>query len=128
LNQAAQGTAVLNNIPTQFNLSSAQQTGHQQIAAVYDLLASLAQDGKSILEADSLQIAALLEIESESNGLAGVYARNALLALQAFAYDEPILLPDLMKSRAMAEAYSKLLETCRRKTWAFSPYLPAITL
>jgi subtilisin family serine protease len=121
LGQAAQGTAVLNHIPTQFNLSSAQQTGHQQISAVYDLLASLAHDGKSILEADSLQIAALLEIETESNGLAGIYARNALLALQAFEYDEPIILPDLMKSRAMAEAYSKLLETMPPKNLGIFP-------
>ncbi len=124
LDQAAQGTTVLNIIPTQFNMSGSQQSGHQQIAAVYALLAVLAQEQKSILEADSLQIATLLEIEAGSTGLAGVYARNALLALQALAYDEPILLPDLMKSRAMAEAYSKLLETGPLKNLGVFP-IPA---
>lgn len=124
LDQAALGTAVLNNITTQFDMSAAQQAGHQQIAAVYDMLESLAQEGKSIPEADSLQIATLLEVEAGSTGLAGVYARNALLALQAIVYDEPILLPDLMKSRAMAEAYSKLLETSPPKNLGVFP-IPA---
>lgn len=124
LNQAAQGAAVLNNIPMQFNMSGAQQTGHEQIATMYDMLASLVQEGKSILEADSLQIATLLEIEAGSSGLAGAYARNALLALQVLAYDEPILLPDLMKSRAMAQAYSKLLETRPPKNLGIFP-IPA---
>jgi hypothetical protein len=122
--QAAQGATLLNNIPTQFSMNSAQQAGHQQIETVYDMLASLAQEGKSILEADSLQIATLLEIEAGSSGMAGVYARNALLALQALAYDEPILLPDLVKSRAMAEAYSKLLETRPPKNLSVFP-IPA---
>lgn len=124
LNQVAQGTAVLNNIPTQFDMSGSQQAEHQKIAAAYDLFASLAQDGKSILEADSLQIATLLEIEAGSNGLAGVYARNALLALQALAYDEPIILPDMMKSRAMAETFSRLLETRLPKNLGIFP-IPA---
>jgi len=124
LDQAALGTAVLNNIPTQFDMSAAQQAGHLKIAAIYDLISALAQEGKSILEADSLQIATLLEIEAGSTGLAGVYARNALLALQSLAYDEPILLPDLMKSRAMAEAYSKLLETRPPKNLGIFP-IPA---
>lgn len=124
LSQVAQGTAVLNNIPTQFNMSSSQQAEHQKIAAVYDLFASLAQEGKSILEADSLQIATLLEIEAGSNGFAGVYARNALLALQVLAYDEPIILPDMMKSRAMAETFSRLLETRLPKNLGIFP-IPA---
>jgi hypothetical protein len=124
LSQAAQGATVLNNISTQFNMSSAQQAGHQQIETVYDMLASLAQEGKSILEADSLQIATLLEIVAGSTGLAGVYARNALLALQALAYDEPILLPDLMKSKTMAEDYRKLLETRPPKNLGVFP-IPA---
>jgi hypothetical protein len=124
LNQAALGTAVLNNIPSQFNMSTAQLARHQQIAIVYELLASLAQEGRSILEADSLQIATLLEIEAGSSGLAGVYARNTLLALQALAYDEPILLPDLMKSRAMSQAYSNLLETVPPKNLGIFP-IPA---
>jgi hypothetical protein len=124
LGQAEQGTTVLNNIPGQMNLSAVKQAEHQQITAVYDMLTSLSQEGKSILEADSLQIATLLEFEAGSTGLAGVYARNALLALQALAYDEPILLPDLMKSKTMAEDYRKLLETRPPKNLGVFP-IPA---
>jgi hypothetical protein len=124
LGQHAQGISILNNIPVQMNLSAGQQASHQQVAAVYDILASLSQEGKSILEADSLQILTLLDIEEEANGIAGVYARNVLLTLQMLAYDEPILLPDLMKSRAAAEAYRKLLETRPPKNLGVFP-IPA---
>jgi hypothetical protein len=124
LGQAAQGATVLYNIPTQFNMSGAQHAGHEQIAALYDILASIAQEEKCIMEADSLLTATLLEIEAGSTGLAGVYARNAMLALQAIEYDEPIILPDIMKSRAMAEAYTQLLETRSPKNLSVFP-IPA---
>ena len=124
MGQSAQGTAVLNNIPSQISLSNSQQSEYQQIQILYDILASLAQEGKGIQNAESQHISMLLDIESESTGPAAVYARNALLALQALTYNEPILLPDLLKSRAMETTYQTMLENLPTKSLNVFP-LPA---
>ena len=124
MGQSVQGTAVLNNIPSQINLSNLQQSEYQQIQILYDILASLAQEGKGIQNAESQHISMLLDIESESTGPAAVYARNALLALQALTYNEPILLPDLLKSRAMETTYQTMLENLPTKSLNVYP-LPA---
>ena len=124
MGQSVQGTAVLNNIPSQINLSNSQLSEYQQIQILYDILASLAQEGKGIQNAESQHISMLLGIESESTGPAAVYARNALLALQVLTYNEPILLPDLLKSRAMETTYQTMLENLPTKSLNVFP-LPA---
>ncbi|MCD4728240.1 MAG: T9SS type A sorting domain-containing protein, partial [Pirellulales bacterium] len=103
------GQNVLNNIPTQFDLNSQQQTEYQQMAGFYGLLSSLAMEDKSILEVDSLQTLALYNIEASQAGLASAYARNALLALNEIEYDEPIILSDLLKSSEALDDYEELL-------------------
>ena len=66
---------------------------------------------QTIQEVDSLQINQLLAMEELQMGMAAVYARNILLALDEIAYDEPILFPDQLKSSQAFEDYQELLNT-----------------
>ena len=110
--QGAWGEAqnILNNIPQQFSLTALEQESHSQIISYSDILANLAQQGKTIMEADSSQIAALFDIEASGAGIASVYARNVLLAMGEIEYDEPILMPDFTKSSAISEERAKLMK------------------
>jgi hypothetical protein len=105
------GMDVLNVIPNQFGLQGDELTAHQDMAIYYSLLMDLINEGKTILEADSLQVSQLLAMEAAQHGMAAVYARNILLALNEIEYVEPIILPDLLKSSEAFEEYHELLNT-----------------
>jgi len=105
------GQNTLNSIPGQFSLTDEELEVHQQLLNYYDLLANLAQEGKTFAEADSVQIEALFDIEETQAGLPSIYARNILLALEKISYEEPILMPDFLKSAAVHEEYEDLMET-----------------
>ncbi|MEZ5195270.1 MAG: T9SS type A sorting domain-containing protein [Bacteroidales bacterium] len=104
-----EGLSILNAIPSQFELSAAESEAHTKITAYYTLLSGLKQQGKSILEVDSVHITALAEMETSKAGMASVYARNVLLALETIGYDEPILMPDLLKSSTRQFEYEELI-------------------
>ena len=105
----SEGIDVLNDIPSQFNLTPVEADAHSQFTTFYTLLSDMVQQGKSVFEADSMQIATLIDMEANQNRMAGVYARNILLALDQMEYEEPILLPDLLKSSEAMEDYRELL-------------------
>jgi hypothetical protein len=109
LGEWSMGLAVINNIPVQFELNAQEANAHAQMAAYYNLLSGLAQEGKSILQADSSQIATLFDIEGSLSGMASIFARNILLALNEMEYDEPILMPDILKSASAEDDYTELL-------------------
>ncbi|MCD4684089.1 MAG: right-handed parallel beta-helix repeat-containing protein [Bacteroidales bacterium] len=104
------GQIILNNIPQQFNLTVEDLEVHQQSVNYYNLLAGLAQEDKPFAEADSAQLEVLFEIEALQEGKPSVYARNILLALDEIVYDEPIFMPDFMKSSAVHEEYEEYEE------------------
>jgi hypothetical protein len=101
------GLSVLNAIPLQFTLSEEEMVAHQKMVDYYNLLTEVASGVP-----DSLQTEALFSIISTENGSASVYARNMLLALNAIEYNEPIILPDMLKSSEAIE-YEKLLNTAK---------------
>jgi len=105
----SEGLAVLNDIPTQFELTASEAEAHSQITEYYTFLSDMAQQGKNVFEADSAQIATLIDLEVNQSGMANVYARNILLALNRMEYEEPIILPDLLKSSAAMDEYKELL-------------------
>jgi hypothetical protein len=105
----SEGLDVLNNIPSQFDLTPAEVEEHSQFATYYTLLLGMLQEGKSIFEADSAQIEELVDIKESQNGKASVYARNILLALNQMEYEEPIFIPDLLKSAEAMDEYQELL-------------------
>jgi len=105
----AEGLAVLNSIPEQFELSSEEILAHSQITSYYSLLHELAQQGNNVSNIDSTQISSLAQMQAYQSSMAGVYARNILLALNLISYDEPILLPDLLKSAEAMNEYRNIL-------------------
>ncbi|MEZ5196323.1 MAG: T9SS type A sorting domain-containing protein [Bacteroidales bacterium] len=100
---------VLNSIANQFNLQGDDLTKHQEVMNYCNLIVDLMNEDKTILEVDSIQLNQLLTMEAMQEGLATVYARNILLALNEIEFDEPILLPDLLKSSQVFEEYLELL-------------------
>lgn len=106
----ADGLEVLNNIPSQFELTALEAASHSQFTVYYSLLANMAQQGQGIWEADSIQLETLLDIEASAIGTAEVYARNILVALGEIEYEEPILFPDLMKSASVEQEYADLMK------------------
>ncbi|MBN2175052.1 MAG: T9SS type A sorting domain-containing protein, partial [Bacteroidales bacterium] len=105
----SEGLGVLNSIPAQFELSASETNEYLQFTALYNLLSNIGQQGKTVFEADSTMIVSLMEIEAGSNGMASVYARNVLLALDQMDYEEPILLPDILKSAIAQDEYNTLI-------------------
>ncbi len=112
----SQGIATLSAIPSAFELTSAQQTIHQQMTGYFNLLSNLAADNKSVMEADSTQIATLKTIEQAGAGIVGVYARNILLALNESDYEEPVILPDMLKAAMISDNYQKLINKAKQVT------------
>ena len=105
----SEGLGVLNSIPAQFELTASEANEHLQFTALYNLLSNIAQQGKTVIEADSAEIASLMGIEASGGGHASVYARNILLALDQMEYEEPVLLPDLLKSSNAQYEYNTLI-------------------
>ncbi|MBM3436721.1 MAG: T9SS type A sorting domain-containing protein [Bacteroidetes bacterium] len=70
---------------------------------LYGLLASL--DGN---QPDSSHIQTLLAISAQDD-MASVYARNILNSLGEMQYEEPVLMPDLLKSSKAMEEYNTLI-------------------
>jgi hypothetical protein len=56
-----------------------------------------------------LQISVLLALHADAQGLPKVYARNTLMTLGEIIYDEPIYLPDMLKSAEAAAEYEALM-------------------
>ncbi|MBN1339245.1 MAG: T9SS type A sorting domain-containing protein, partial [Bacteroidales bacterium] len=102
-----EGLAILNNMPVQ--MTPAEANAHTQFVSFYTLLSGIIQQGKSIVEADSTQIAALVSMEAAQSGIASMYAKNILLALDQTEYQEPVILPDLLKSAIAQYEFDELI-------------------
>ncbi|MBN3036665.1 MAG: T9SS type A sorting domain-containing protein [Bacteroidales bacterium] len=92
------GQSVMDDIPGQFQPDGPSMAEYQAMSVFYGYLRTLISEGKSIHESDSAQIATLSGICSSASGLAGFYAMNVLLALNELSYDEPVILPGILKS------------------------------
>jgi len=103
------GMDVLNALPTQFDLLGNELAEHLAFVDIYSLLTDLSNEGKTIFETDSIQLNQLLQMESAHEGIAAVYARNILLALNHIEYEEPVVLPNMMKSSQAIAEYRKLI-------------------
>ena len=105
----SEGLGVLNNIPAQFELTASESNEHLQFTSLYNLLSNIGQQGKTVFEADSTTIVSLMEIETGNSGMASAYARNILLALDQSDYEEPVLLPDILKAAIAQDEYNTLI-------------------
>ena len=112
---------VLNSIPGQFNLIGEELANHQQLVSFCNIYSILLNEGKSLTQADSLQIHQLLQLEVAQQGIASIYARNLLVALDEIIYEEPILFPDMTKSAQACEEFMELLNTTAPKKMEVYP-------
>jgi hypothetical protein len=101
--------AILENIPLQYGLSGDELAAHEQMTELFELVSGIYISGRNLSETDSSEVQQLALLASEGDNPANIYARNILLSSGDISYDEPVQLPDLMKSAAATEEYEKLL-------------------
>ncbi|MCD4698166.1 MAG: T9SS type A sorting domain-containing protein [Bacteroidales bacterium] len=87
--------AVLNNIPSGFDLSNTQQIVHQDYLSLFNILEQLAGNE---MEVDSAQAVQLEMLAQNDDFFPGAYARDILIAAGLMEYEEPIILPEILKS------------------------------
>jgi hypothetical protein len=85
----------LNNIPVEFTLDDNQQALHELYYDLFDVLLEIQVDSLGL---DSLNIQTLQDMAANQNKLPGIYARNILVANGLMSYQEPVYLPDNLKS------------------------------
>ena len=83
----------MNEISSDFPLTADQTLEHGYYSQLLDLLTECTDSGMSVLSSDSVRLAILDQLHSNSTGLAKVYAGNVLKARELFSYNEPYLLP-----------------------------------
>lgn len=105
-----QGQVVLDNIPVTHDLTEKETIEWQKTDELYALLKDLYSSGKSVFELSDEQYNTLNTLELCNAGLPSVYARNILLTIDSIYYQEPILLPDPLKSGRMVEEYREIMD------------------
>jgi hypothetical protein len=91
--EALQGQATLNAIPVQFTLRHGQVDEHAKLVEYYSLLATFAGSAP-----DSAAVQALYDLSQQEPYHAAMYATNMLIALGEVQYEEPVIMPDYLKS------------------------------
>ena len=102
---------ILDSIPSNFELTPAQNTEHQNYRNYFEIILGLMVENKTFYEADSSDIAELYSIMNNSSANVHALARNLLIAIDTLTYQEPYILPDLLKSSEAYDEYWKLLNT-----------------
>ena len=98
------GMTTLNSIADEFELNSEQQAEYEKMVEFYTLLASLSDSAP-----DSVDVQELSGIIESEKGVAAMYALNMLIDLDEIAYEEPIEMPDFMKSASVNGSFSSIV-------------------
>ena len=109
--QYQQGQNIMTTIPANFTLTEDELAEYQNMQWLYTSLKGLFESGNSLNELSEAQIVQLQEIVADETGVASVYARNILLAIDESEYQEPVILPNSMKSAETEEAYNETLKS-----------------
>ena len=109
--QYQQGQNVMASIPANFTLAEDELAEYQNIQWLYVMLKGLLESGNGLDDLSEAQIAQLHAIVADETDFASVYARNMLLAIDELEYQEPIILPNSMKSAEVEEAYHEVLNS-----------------
>ncbi len=105
------GDNILDDIPASYGLEGDGLTEHQAMESFYGLAWDIKENGSSFMQVTEVQVQELVEIEAIPAGMAGVWARDILVMLGEMVYEEPIQVPDLMKSSEAEADYKELLKT-----------------
>jgi hypothetical protein len=89
------GMAILDNIPEEYDLSS-EEAAEYELVVEYSVLVSSLQGAQP----DSTAIPELEGIMETEQGAISMYALNTLIDLGAIGYEEPIEMPEMLKSTA----------------------------
>lgn len=108
LHDSLQAEATLDDIPDSYELTDEQLAIHGYYLELFDLLRELEIDSLSILKPDSIQISTLQTLALNDAYLPGVFARNILLVNGLIEYQEPVVLPDPLKSAEVRKDYGKM--------------------
>jgi hypothetical protein len=106
-----QGQAVMNAIPSASTFTEDEEAEYQDMQTLYGMTKDLAEAGNTIQNLDQSQVNRLHDMVNGENGLATVYARNILLALDEMQYNEPVILPDNFKTSEAIDAYNELMDS-----------------
>ena len=109
--QYQQGHNIMASIPANFTLAEDELAEYQNMQWLYTMLKGLLESGNGLDSLSGAQILQLQEIDADETGFASVYARNILLAIDELEYQEPIILPNSMKSAEVEEAYHEVLNS-----------------
>lgn len=107
--QFQQGINLMDAIPSNHTLAGYELTTYQNMNLLYTMVAGLMETGNGTDSLNPAQIAQLHIIAGSETGFASVYARNLLLALHELDYQEPVTLPNNMKSTVAEAAYQEML-------------------
>lgn len=91
---------VLGNIPSAFELSNTQQAIHQDYLTLFGIVEQLS--GNELL-VDSVQAVQLETLIERDDCFPGAYARDILFAAGFINYEEPIIIPETLKSSEVIE-------------------------
>ncbi|HNW74457.1 MAG TPA: T9SS type A sorting domain-containing protein [Bacteroidales bacterium] len=91
------GNALLNNIPTIFQLTGDQQTVYDMYIALYPIIQQIVTNPNGLDSVDSMQVATLSSLAQDDQFAPGAYARNILIKKGVLQYQEPILIASNLK-------------------------------
>ncbi len=103
-----QGEDLLDSLPSAYNLHGDDLESHQDMVEFYTLsVAAISSGGWQ--QATPAQKGQLYQL-ADATAPASVYARNVLIALGEIEYNEPVQVPDLLKSSRKIDQYNTLLD------------------
>jgi hypothetical protein len=92
-----------------FDLQGSLLATYNDMVSLHGVLTDVLSSDSGWYSTSPIQIQQLSELE-QATAPAAVYARNILIMAGNLAYNEPIQLPDLLKSAEAEDAYIKTLE------------------
>ncbi len=109
---------LLDNIPYEFDLSSAEIDYHNYFIDYFAMLIDLLSQSKTVMEMDSLQKNVSYTIYNNTEGLLHAYTRNQLILIDNMVYSEPYILPDTSSNKS-----SLVSENTYEQLWESASYL-----
>ncbi len=95
LSDSMNAFGVLDEIPSEFDLSSEELSTHSQYLELFYILWDVKNDTTGL---DSLQIQALFDLSSSYYTIPGLYASNVLIRERLLNYNEPVYFADPVKN------------------------------
>ena len=100
---------LLNNIPSEFDLTAAETDYHNYFEDYFEVLLTLQWQEKHYGEVDSSQKAVLYDIMNNSHGQLQAFARNLLIYTDGLTYNEPYLNVDTSQLKTVSAGNNNVI-------------------